>query len=128
MRSIARILAASLLALTTMGGTALVAQEDAPGSDPLAEGLNLFEQGADLFLRGLLDEIGPQLEQLRPQFEGMADEIGPMIAGLLNLVDEIDAYHPPEILPNGDIILRRKTPSKQAPEPRNPPGEGEVDL
>jgi hypothetical protein len=32
------------------------------------------------------------------------------------------------MLPNGDIILRRKTPDEMAPAPLDPPGEGEIDI
>ena len=39
-------------------------------------------------------------------------------------IDDIRNYHPPEVLPNGDIIIRRKTPAELAA----PPAEGEIDL
>ena len=104
------------------------AAQEGNADDPIGEGLDLFQRGADLFLRGLMDEIAPQLEQLRPRIEGLGEEIGPMIAGLLELIDEIDAYHPPERLPNGDIILRRKDPAERGPRPSDPPADGEVDI
>ena len=128
MHRIVRILAGAGLALSVALAPPAAAQEGGAVEDPLGEGMKLFERGAELFLRGLMDEIGPQLEQLRPQFEGMAEELGPMIAALLDLVDEIDAYHLPERLPNGDILLRRKVPPEPSPVPRDPPGEGEIDL
>lgn len=56
--------------------------------------------------------------------EGLAAELEPMAEGWQELVDQLgdlSAYHPPERLPNGDIIIRRKIPIE--------PGEnGEVDL
>jgi len=49
------------------------------------------------------------------------------------MIGDIDAYHPPEMLPNGDIILRRKTPLERGPElgPESGPDaapEGQIDL
>ncbi|MEN9062419.1 hypothetical protein [Ponticoccus litoralis] len=99
------------------------------------EGLSLMEEGARLFFRGLMSEMDPALEEL----EGMADdmlpllrelraEMGPAFRRLLEEVDDWSAYRAPEILPNGDIILRRKvplTPDDEAPEA---PEEGPVDL
>lgn len=60
----------------------------------MSEGLSLLEEGTRLFLRGLMAEIEPALDELRQ--------------GLMAL----DGYHAPEILPNGDIIIRRKTPEE----------------
>ena len=38
-------------------------------------------------------------------------------------VGDLSAYHAPEVLPNGDIIIRRKTPQETEPLP-----EGEIEL
>ncbi|MEM1432060.1 MAG: hypothetical protein AAGG09_21590 [Pseudomonadota bacterium] len=128
MQYLPRLLAIGALSLTCASAVPAAAQDQGGGDDFFGDGLDLFEQGAELFLRGLMDEIGPQLEQLKPQFEGMADQIAPMITALLELVDEIDAYHAPEMLPNGDIILRRKDPSETQPAPLDPPSDGEIDI
>jgi hypothetical protein len=84
------------------------AQEEGGGSTTdMEEGFSLLEEGTKLLLRGLLSEMEPALRELE---------------GALR---ELDAYHPPEVLPNGDIIIRRKVPLDPAPEP----GEGgEVEL
>ena len=80
------------------------AQEAEPSEPPrMEEGLSLLEEGTRLLLEGLIDEFGPALEQLRGMVEGL------------------DAYYPPEMLPNGDIIIRRKTPDEALPE-----GETEI--
>ena len=83
------------------------AQEEAPADDegPVSEGMRLFEEGTRLLLRGLMDEIGPAME------------------GLRGVLDDLDAYHPPEVLPNGDIILRRKVPLEPSPD-----GTGDVEV
>ncbi|MBT8457813.1 MAG: AAA+ family ATPase [Rhodobacteraceae bacterium] len=79
------------------------AQDDVPPRGEMEQGLDLLGEGTRLLLRGLMDELEPALRGLR---EGLED---------------LDAYHPPEMLPNGDIIIRRK----RAP---GPPAEGEVDI
>ena len=87
------------------------------------DGLSLTEQGMQMLLEGFLNEIEPALNDL----EGMADEFGPAIKGfmqdmgpafidLLGKIEDFSAYHPPEILPNGDIIIRRKFPAEQLDE------------
>ena len=69
-------------------------------------GLSLLEDGVGLVLQGLLSEIEPRLSQLE-------DALG-----------ELNAYHPPEILPNGDILIRRRTPD----EPPAPQRGDEIEL
>ena len=73
------------------------------------EGMDLLSEGTRLLLRGLLAEMEPALRDLRGAIEGM------------------QSYHPPEMLPNGDIIIRRKTPEEMeqaAPEA----GADEIEL
>lgn len=114
------VLAASLaLALTT---PAIAQEED--------RGLSLMEEGARLFFRGILPEMEPALdemqdlaEDLRPTLRDFAATMGPALQDLLSEVEDWSVYHPPEMLPNGDIILRRKTPKDPAPL-----DEGEIEL
>lgn len=70
--------------------------------DDLEEGLSLMEQGARLLLRGLMAEMEPRLREMERELE--------------RALDDLSAYHPPEILPNGDIIIRRKVPLTPDPE------------
>ena len=70
--------------------------------EDMREGFDLLEQGTRLLFQGLISEIGPALKE----FE--------------NMVIDLNAYHAPEILPNGDIIIRRKVPLQ--------PEDGEIDL
>lgn len=90
---------------------------------------SLLEEGAKLFLKGLLEEMEPAIEGLndlgadmKPALRQMLDEMGPALLDLLSKVDDITQYHAPEILPNGDIILRRKQPQS---EPDGAPEVGE---
>ena len=87
-----------LLTLLCLSASPVVAQES-----PADEGLDLMGEALKLFMRGLMQEMGPALEEM----EG--------------LLDNLDAYHPPEVLPNGDIIIRRKQPSE-------PLAEGETEI
>jgi len=73
------------------------------------EGMDLLSEGTRLLLRGLLAEMEPALRDLKGALEGM------------------QSYHAPEMLPNGDIIIRRKTPEEMedaAPEA----GTDEIEL
>lgn len=97
------------------------------------EGFSLMEEGAKLLFRGFVQEMEPALDDLRkfsdeiePGLRQMMDEMGPALADLIAKIDDFTAYHPPEILPNGDIIMRRKTPLERGQEEAEK-GE-EIDL
>jgi hypothetical protein len=75
----------------------------AAAQDEEAQGRDLMGEALRLFMKGLMAEMEPAL-----------DDLG-------DLLDNLDAYHPPEVLPNGDIIIRRKQPV-EAEE------DGEVEL
>lgn len=77
-----------------------------PDTDQMSEGMNLLHQGTRLLLEGLMQELGPVLEDLEGQIE------------------DLNAYHLPEVLPNGDIIIRRRVPLV----PEHLDEDGEVDL
>lgn len=109
---------------TALAATPAAAQE----RNGMEEGLDLLGRGAEALMRGLMDEIRPQLESLAPELRRLGEGIGPMLGDLTEMIDELDAYHPPERLPNGDIILRRKESAEPAPRALPPPGEGEIDI
>ena len=86
------------------------------GSDSETDGGSLMEKGLGLFLDGLKDEMSPAMKQLQemadeygPALQSFLEEMGPALAGILAKIDNWQGYHPPEILPNGDIILRKRT-------------------
>lgn len=95
-------------------------------------GLSLMERGAQLFLEGVLKEMAPAIEefegladQMAPAFKMFADEMGPKLAEILDQVEDWTAYQAPEMLPNGDIIIRRKPDHPRVtPEPTTP----QIDL
>ena len=83
------------------------------------EGLSLVEEGARLFMRGILEEMEPAIKDLRgmadeiePALRNFASEMGPAFAELMSKIDDFSAYHAPKILPNGDIIMRKKKPEE----------------
>ncbi|MHA6262744.1 hypothetical protein ACXYMO_06045 [Arenibacterium sp. CAU 1754] len=90
-------------------------------ADP--NGRSLMEQGMELFFEGLREEMSPALkdlqswsEQFGPQMRSFFEEMGPAFGEILNEVKDWSRYEAPEILPNGDIIIRRKPEEKPRPE------------
>jgi len=76
---------------------------------------SLMERGAQLFFEGLMQEMSPALEDLSalieeagPALEAFVTEMGPKLRGVLTEVEDWSVYTTPEVLPNGDIIIRRK--------------------
>ncbi|MEM1372993.1 MAG: hypothetical protein AAGF78_01285 [Pseudomonadota bacterium] len=107
----------ALIAFVALPMTAS-AQED-------GDGPSLMERGMELFFEGLRQEMEPAIEGfenfaqgLGPAMAEMMQEMGPAFADLLERVDDMSNYQSPEMLPNGDIIIRRKpeAPEFTAPE------------
>lgn len=81
--------------------------EDAPPS--------MMERGAQLFFEGLMQEMAPAfddmaalLEETGPALQNFVAEMGPKLRQVLEEVEDWSVYSAPEVLPNGDIIIRRK--------------------
>ncbi len=93
-----------------------VAEED--------RGLTLMERGAQMFMEGILKEMEPAIDnfgdladQMGPALKNFAEEMGPRLGALMEEVEDWSLYEAPEILPNGDIIIRRKPDvPKETPE------------
>ena len=81
---------------------------------PAAAAENEFEEGMDLLSEGT-----------RLLLEGLIGQMEPALRELQEALQDLDAYYPPEILPNGDIIIRRKEPMDTMPAPE---GDGEIEL
>lgn len=114
-------LAAPLIALCLAAAPAAHAQEQEPDT-----GRSLMEQGMELFFEGLRDEMSPALRELQglademgPPMRDFLREMGPAMARILAQVEDWTRYEAPEILPNGDIIIRRKR-DDEAPKPDAP--------
>lgn len=128
------ILIACLAAL--LGAAPVLSQQapevpEAPDASG-AEGRSLIEEGARLLFEGLRREMGLALEGLRdraeemePALRDLAEQMGPALWDLMEKIGDLSAYHPPEVLPNGDILLRRKTPEERQADPAP---EGEIEI
>ncbi|WP_170758676.1 hypothetical protein [Ruegeria lacuscaerulensis] len=88
-----------------------------PASAEEDTGKSLMEQGAELFFEGLRQEMEPALDdllgladQFGPAMKSFIEEMGPALAELAGKVQDWSAYETPEMLPNGDIIIRKKPP------------------
>lgn len=102
-----------LIACALMFAAPALAQDAMPPQEPPS----LIERGARMFLKGLMEEARPAMrdmqdlaDQMGPALRDFAREMGPALADILDQVDDFSAYQPPEMLPNGDIIIRRRTP------------------
>ena len=111
------------------------AQDAPPQTTETDEGLSLLEQGAQMLLRGLAQEMGPALDDLRegaqelePVLRDLVQNMGPALRDLLDKAGDLSAFEPPEVLPNGDILLRRKPAPRDPAVPAQPAPEGSVDL
>ncbi|WP_299933466.1 hypothetical protein [uncultured Pelagimonas sp.] len=116
---------ATPLLIASLAAAPLAAQEE--------EGPSLIEQGAQLFFKGLMEEMEPALEELEgmaqemePFLKKFSAEMGPALKELMGEVDDWSAYHPPEKLPNGDIIMRRKSAEEMDDSARKEPEEVEL--
>ena len=107
----------------------------APAAAQEGDGKSLMERGMQLFFEGLLDEMEPAIEgfesmarEFGPAMAEMLDEMGPAFAQLLERVGDLSNYEPPVMLPNGDIILRRKPDAPEMPEAPEIGEGGAVEL
>ena len=111
---------AATLALTILLAATPIRADEAPPGDAEA-GSSLIEEGVKLLFRGLMSEIEPAMKDLAEEMDRFATEAEPMLRELIRLMEDISNYHPPEILPNGDIIIRRRLPGELGP-------EGEIEI
>lgn len=95
---------------------------------------SLMERGLEMFLDGLQEGLGPSLTELQelmdqfgPSVRGFLQEMGPALADIAKEVQDWSVYELPEILPNGDIIIRRKPAQPEAPIETSP-GDGQIDI
>lgn len=110
-----------------------------PAAQEAEDTESMMQRGMELFLEGLRQEMDPALQDLRalsdqlgPAMRDFLAYIGPALGDLKDRAVDWTQYHPPEVLPNGDIILRRKEPpaeDPEAPAPSEEPEPGEqIDI
>ncbi|KIC21630.1 hypothetical protein [Leisingera sp. ANG-Vp] len=118
-------------ALTAVLSAPLSAQEAGEEDN----GPSLMERGAELLLEGLVQEMAPALEDLQglmeeigPSMGAFLSEMGPALAEIAKEVEDWSAYELPEILPNGDIIIRKKPRDKAPAENEDSAEEGVTEI
>lgn len=120
----------ALVALTTLP----LAAQEAEVPEDMSEGFSLMKEGAKLLLRGLMSEMEPAIDDLKSMTDEMAtlgETMGPALIALMAQIDDIRHYETPEVLPNGDIIIRRNSdaPTYVPPLDIEPDVEtGEIEL
>ncbi len=119
-----------LVALCTLLPLSALAQDETE-----ERGLGLMERGAQMFMDGIMDEMGPVMEgfegfteAMRPALRDFAREMGPKLTELLDDVEDWNAYQPPEMMPNGDIIIRRKPDHPMMPPDTPTEPEPQIEL
>lgn len=85
-----------------------VPEAPAPSAEDLEQGLSLMEQGAQMLLRHMMGKVEPSLQEMTEALK----QAQPQLLKLLAMVDDIRNFHAPEVLENGDILIRRKTPAE----------------
>ena len=63
-----------------------------------------------------------------PELRRFVEEMGPAFGRIDGQDRRSERYHPPEMLPNGDIILRRKAPLDPDVQDQPPLDEGEIEI
>ena len=122
-----------LLALCLLAAPAFSQEAPAvPPNVPEAEedGFSLMQEGMLMVMRGMMAEMEPaldEMEQALSEMEPALKEFGPKFKALLALIDDIQNYDAPVMLPNGDIWIHRNAPlfpPTEAPASQN----GEIEL
>ncbi|HUF87489.1 MAG TPA: hypothetical protein VMM59_08910 [Thermohalobaculum sp.] len=85
----AKMRVAAVLATLALAAALAAAPVRAEPERPLSERL-------EETIRGLMDSVKPTLDELEGMFE------------MFQSIDSLEHYQTPEVLPNGDIIIRRK--------------------
>ncbi len=96
------------------------------------DGFSLMEEGMKLVMRGMMNEMQPTLDEMGKALQDMEPhlkELGPKLQQLIALIDDIQNYDAPVMLPNGDILIRRNAPLVPRPDALPQPGpNGEIEL
>lgn len=103
------LLSVPVLAAPLLSAPVLAETPAPPASaDELDQGLSLMEQGAQMLLEHLMGKVEPSLNDMTDALK----EVQPKLMELMAMMDDIKNFHAPELMPNGDIIIRRKTPAE----------------
>ena len=109
MKAVGPILVCLTLLAAPLRAEAPAAEEGDPSAE---EGMSLIERGTRMLLQSLLDDVQPKMQEIGKGLEEAMKEMGPALQDILGRIDDFRNYHAPQMLPNGDIIIRRKTPAE----------------
>ncbi|TFL17671.1 hypothetical protein [Jannaschia formosa] len=94
-----------------------------PAAAQEVEPPSVMERGLRLFMDGLMQEMEPAFRDLEDLAEGakpLLENWGETLSGI-----DLNRYHAPEVLENGDILIRRKQPGEIEVTPNE---DGSIDL
>ena len=94
---------------------ALITAAPVQAESDTSRGAALVEEGMKLLFQSMLEEMKPALEEMGPKLQ----ELGPHLQMLTDKIADFSSYELPEVLPNGDILIRKKRPA---------PEDDELDL
>ncbi len=86
-----------------------LAQDESGSVD---EGFDLLREGARILMESMLKEMEPALRDMQDDLGTALKQMEPALRELGSMIGDLRNYHVPEKLPNGDIIIRRKTPAE----------------
>lgn len=114
------VLTAAALSLPAIVQPAFAQPVPEQPADETEDGLGLIERGFGMLFRNLMSEAAPQFDMMTRDLSGALDQLAPALQDLAVLVDDIQHYHPPERLANGDVLIRRRADAPPPP----PIGDG----
>ncbi|WP_299364424.1 hypothetical protein [uncultured Paracoccus sp.] len=87
-----------------------------PPTEPEAPDIDETLDGSlDTIFDNLFRRAEPHLQGLAQELQGTFGELAPAFRELGGLIDDIGNYEPPERLPNGDILIRRRADAPPPP-------------
>jgi hypothetical protein len=75
---------------------------------PAEQETSLWDWGMSLFGDAVTQELEPALGDMKALIDQLGPAVAPAIEKMMALVDDMTNYELPEMLENGDIIIRRK--------------------
>lgn len=91
--------------------------QDVP--DTAEDGFGLLKEGARILMESMLEGMEPAFRDMQNDFDLALREMEPMLRQLGAMIGDLKNYHAPEKLPNGDIIIRRKSPAEILTDPQD---------
>ena len=92
----------------------------APDCQRLPRLFEQFERDLAPLLRDLQTEAEPRLRELErelaPLLDGLGQRIDPTLRDLGEMLGDLSGWEAPEVLPNGDILIRRRPPAEAPPD------------